>query len=369
MRKHYLDNIRWMTIVTVVLYHVFYMYNAEGVLGVVGKITNQSVQYQDLFQYIVYPWIMPILFIVSGISSRLYLQTHTGKEYFKSRTVKCLVPVTLGLLAFQFIQGYVNASISGAMETTAAEMAGSPAVVITVVKAIICIASGIGVLWTLQMMWLFSPVLLLIRAIDKDRLWKVCAKTPVWLIALLVIPVYGAAQIGNTPLIVVYRFGLYFFLFLLGYFVFSHDEVIERMKKWFPVFLIPAIGLGVAFCIVYFGDNYADNPVYRSPLFVAYGYFGCMAILSCMSRFGDVSNKFTQWMNKRSFGLYLFHYLGISSVGYFLAKPGIISPLAAYVLSTVTGFGGAILLYEIISRIPVYRWMVMGMSKKKKKNA
>ena len=65
--------------------------------------------------------------------------------------------------------------------------------------------------------------------------------------------------------------------------------------------------------------------------------------------------------------LYLFHYLGISSVGYFLAKPGIISPLAAYVLSTVAGFGGAILLYEIISRIPVYRWMVMGMSKKKKK--
>lgn len=367
MRKHYLDNIRWMTIIAVVLYHVIYMYNGEGVVGPAGKITNMNVQYQDIFQYIVYPWLMPIFFIVSGVSSRIYLENHTGKEYFKSRTVKCLVPVTLGLLVFQFLQGYVNVSLSGALESMAQQMPGAPEVVVNIVKVIIILASGIGVLWTLQMLWLFSPALLLVKVIDKDRLWKVCKKTPIWVIILLVVPVFGAAQIGNTPIIVVYRFGYYFFLFLLGYFVFSHDEVIERMKKWFPVFLIPAIGLGVAFCILTFGQNYADNPVYRSPLFVAYGYFGCMAILSCMARFGDVSNKFTQWMNKRSFGLYIFHYLGISSVGCFLAKPGIISPLAAYVLSTVAGFGGAILLYEIISRIPVYRWMVMGMSKKKKK--
>lgn len=367
MRKKYLDNIRWMTVVVVVLYHVFYMYNGEGIPGVVGKITNMDIQYQDLFQYIVYPWIMPILFIVSGISSRLYLDHHTGKEFAKSRTVKCLVPVTIGLFAFQFIQGYVNASLSNALVNTAEGMKGAPDFIIKIVCAIICIASGMGVLWYLQMLWIFSLVLLLIRLIDKDRLWKVCAKTPVWLIALFVIPVYGAAQLGNTPMIVVYRFGLYFFVFLLGYFVFSHDEVIERMKKWFFIFLVPAIGLGIAFCIVYFGDNYADNPVYRSPLFLAYSYFACMAILSCMARFGDVSNKFTQWMSKRSFGLYIFHYLGISSVGLFLARPGLIPPLAAYLLSAIAGFAGAYLLYEIISRIPVYRWMVLGMSKKKEK--
>ena len=368
MRKHYIDNIRWMTVVAVVIYHIFYMYNAVGVAGVVGKITNMNVQYQDLLQYIIYPWIMILLFIVSGISSRLYLENHKAKEFVRSRTAKCLVPVTIGLFAFQFIQGYVNAGLSGGIENTMAEMQGkAPAPVIYFVCGIICIFSGIGVLWYLQLLWLFSLVLLLIRLIDKDRLWKVCAKTPVWLIVLLAIPVFGAAQIGNTPLIVVYRFGLYFFVFLLGYFVFSHDEVIERMKKWFFVFLIPAIGLGVAFCIKYFGENYADNPIYRSVLFLGYGYFASMAIIAMMARFGDFSNKFTQWMSKRSFGLYLFHYLGISAVGLYLAKPGIIPPLAAYLLSTVAGFGGAYLLYEIISRIPVYRWMVMGMSKKKVK--
>ena len=56
MRKYYLDNVRWVTVVIVVIYHVLYMYNAEGVLGGLGKITDQSVQYYDIFQYFVSPF-------------------------------------------------------------------------------------------------------------------------------------------------------------------------------------------------------------------------------------------------------------------------------------------------------------------------
>ena len=44
MRKYYLDNIRWVTVVLVVIYHVIYMYNGEGILGGVGKITSLDVQ-------------------------------------------------------------------------------------------------------------------------------------------------------------------------------------------------------------------------------------------------------------------------------------------------------------------------------------
>ena len=48
-RKHYLDNIRWLTVVIVVLYHVIYMYSEIDNPGVVGKITNLDVQYYDVF--------------------------------------------------------------------------------------------------------------------------------------------------------------------------------------------------------------------------------------------------------------------------------------------------------------------------------
>ena len=354
MRKNYLDNIRWFTVVLVVIYHVFYMYNAEGIVGVVGKITNLDVQYYDVFQYVVFPWFMVILFMVSGISSKLYLDNHTNKEFIKSRTRKLLVPVTIGLFAFQFIQGYVNVSISGVIQSDEMPMIG---------KVIATILSGIGVLWYMQLLWLFSLFLVLIRKIEKGKLLKLGGKANFTILILFVVPAFLTAQILNTPVIVVYRFGYYFFAFLLGYYVLSHDEVIEVLKKWSLILLAVSVVLGIMFCINYFGDNYADKPVNRSVLFVTYGYFMCLAVIGCFARYFDFANAFTKWMSLRSFGLYVFHYLGVSSVGLYLAKPGIISAPVAYILSLVAGFAGAYILYEIISRIPVYRWAVLGIKK------
>lgn len=33
MRKHWIDNLRWVTVLLVLLYHVVYYYNNKGVLG------------------------------------------------------------------------------------------------------------------------------------------------------------------------------------------------------------------------------------------------------------------------------------------------------------------------------------------------
>ena len=360
MRRKYLDNIRWMTVVLVVIYHVIYMYNGEGVMGVVGKITNLEVQYYDLFQYIVYPWFMCILFIVSGISSRLYLEKHTGKEFAKSRTRKLLVPSTIGLFAFQFIQGYFNMN----MGAGATLPDGIPAPIIFIIMCL----SGIGVLWYIQLLWIFSMLLLLVRKIEKNRLWKLGGKTNILAIILFTIPVWGAALILNTPIICVYRFGLYGLLFFLGYFVFSHEEVIEKIKKYFALFLVPAIVFGILFCTFNFGKVYADAPVNRTPVYAAYAWFACMAVLGGMAKYADFENKFTSFMTKKSWGLYVFHYLGISMVAIWLVKPGFISVVPTYLLSTIAAFAVAYALYEIISRIPVYRWMVLGIKKDKKRN-
>ena len=73
-RKPYLDNIRWLTVVIVVIYHVIYMYNGVQLFGVIGPFKEH--QLQDAFQYMVYPWFMALLFVVSGMSSRYYLASN-----------------------------------------------------------------------------------------------------------------------------------------------------------------------------------------------------------------------------------------------------------------------------------------------------
>lgn len=102
-RKLYLDNIRWMTVVLVVIYHVVYMFNGVQPFGVIGPFREH--QLQDCFQYLVYPWFMALLFVVSGMSARYYLQSHTTKQFVKDKTRKLLVPSTIGLFVFQWLLG------------------------------------------------------------------------------------------------------------------------------------------------------------------------------------------------------------------------------------------------------------------------
>ena len=253
MRKHYLDNVRWFTVAVVVLYHVFYMYNGVGVLGGLGKITALETQYYDLFLYLVYPWIMPVLFLVSGVSARCALERGTERAFLRSRTRKLLVPSTLGLVVFQFVQGYVSMALSDAHET----LKDFP----PAVRWLIMVLSGSGVLWYIQMLWLFSLALLAVRRLEKDRLWSAVhsAGQPLFLFAALAMTavVWAGAQVLNTPVVVVYRFGLYGVVFFAGYFLFSHDGAEEMLKKYFPLFLALAVLTGAAFCFRYFGSNYA----------------------------------------------------------------------------------------------------------------
>ena len=307
---------------------------------------------------------MPVLFIAAGMSSRYFLDGHSDREFVKSRTRKLLVPSTIGLIAFQFIQGYVSMSLGGAFaELTAAGVPGP-------VIFLIMLASGSGVLWFIHLLWIYSMLLVLVRKIEKGRLSKLGAGTPLWLILLFFIPVWGAGQFLNTPIVSVYRFGLYFAFFFLGYYVFSNDEVMERLKRCAPVLIAAGIVLCVAFSVYYFivrgGMNYADVPVNRGLLYAAAAYYGALAMLAGMARYGDFRNDLTAWMSRKSFGLYMFHYLGISSVALLIAKPGLLPSPVVYALSLAAGFVFGYGLYAVISRIPYYRWAVLGIKEEKK---
>lgn len=354
--KVYLDNIRWITVTIVVIYHVIYMFNGVQPFGVIGPF--HKVQYQDAFQYFVYPWFMALLFVVSGMSARYYLDGHTAKEFISEKTRKLLVPSTIGLFVFQWILGYYNMQIGGAVES----MSAVPKPVFYVIMAV----SGIGPLWYIQLLWVFSLLLLLVKKVEKDRIWKLGGRTPVWFVVLLVVVVYGAAQILNTPVITVYRFGIYGLSFLIGYFVFSHDEVIEKLQNLWLLFDIVALGLGIAYTIIYFGENYAIEPVINNVLACTYCWFAILAIIATMKKFGDKSNVFTKWMAKKSWGLYIFHYLPIAVVAYYLKQfvPDMPAVLV-YIIVGVSSFAGAFVLNEIISRIPVIRWCVLGIKEKK----
>lgn len=357
MRKTYIDNIRWITVVLVVIYHVIYIFNGVTTHGIIGPFSEN--QPQDVFQYIVYPWFMLLLFVVSGMSARFELTKRTEKEFIRVRTRKLLVPSTIGLIVFGWILGYYNMLISGAFDS----MGAVPKPVLFLIMAV----SGCGPLWYIQMLWVFSLLLLLVRKIDKDRFWNLCAKVNIPVLLALTVLIFLSAQVLNTPIIVVYRFGIYGAGFFIGYFVMSHEDVMERFEKNWILLSVLALAACIAFVILYWGQSYPDHEVLDTVLCNVYAWLGTLGVLAFMKKWGNFENPFSKWMCKESWGLYVFHYLMIAVSGWYLRKyvPSM-PPVIVYLLVAIAGFGGSFLLYEIIRRIPVLRWCVLGIKKEKK---
>ena len=364
MRKHWIDNLRWVTVLLVLFYHVIYFYNNKGVFGGIGGF-GDGPQYQDVVMYILYPWFMPILFILAGISARYALENHSAKEWFKARTRKLLVPGTIGLFVFHWMVGYFNtvvASREGVFD-------GVPAIA----KYFIMAFSGIGPLWFVQVLWLLCLVLLLVRALDKkDKFWNWCGKAGIVPIILMGILFWAGEQtlIRNPRpesldgLLNLYKPFFYLIPFLMGYFVFSHDNVQERLSKVWAPLLICAAASGIILISTTFGQDNTSPQYLGSPLNCLYGWMMCLGMMAWFKARFDRTGKFAAYMTRSSYGLYIVHYLVIASFGYMMKVHTTLPPYAMYAILTAAVFSLSPILYEILRSIPFIRWAVLGEKKK-----
>ena len=368
MRKHWIDNLRWVTVLLVLFYHVIYFYNNKGVFGGIGGFGAWPAckQYQDVVMYILYPWFMPLLFLLAGVSARYALDKYDTKTWFKARTRKLLVPSTIGLFVFHWMVGYFN--------TVVAQNQGVFDGLPGVVKYVIMAVSGIGPLWFIQLLWLLCLVLLLVRKLDKnDRFWAWCGQANlVWIILLGILFWLSAQTLVKNPrpesadgLVNLYKPVFYLVCFLLGYFVFSHDEVQEKLgKAWIPLLACAVVAGGILVGTT-FGQNNTAPEYMGSPLNCIYGWLMCLAMMAWFKARFDRTGPFAAYMTKASFGFYILHYLVVASLGYMMKMYTDLPPVAMYLILGVAVFTLTPLLYEIIRRIPFVRWAVLGESKKK----
>ena len=363
MRKHWLDNLRWVTVLLVLFYHVIYFYNNKGVFGGIGGFGPypESHQYQDVVMYILYPWFMPLLFILAGISARYALQKYNTREWFKARTRKLLVPGTIGLFVFHWMVGYFN--------TVVASRQGVFDGVPGLIKYGIMAVSGTGPLWFIQDLWLFSLLLLLIVRLDaKDKFWNACGKLNiVWIILLGVFFWVGEQTLIRQPrpdsadgLLNLYKPLFYLIPFLMGYFVFSHEEVQEKLKKaWIPLLACAAVS-GIVLIVTTFGEDNTSPQYLGSPLNCIYGWLACLALIGWFQACLNRTSAFAGYMTRSSFGLYIVHYLVVAAIGYMLKTYTQLPPWSMYVILAVAVFALSPLLYELLRRIPFVRWAVLG---------
>lgn len=352
LRKFYLDNIRWATVILVLIYHVCYIFNGVGILGAIPGAKNIPVF--DTIACIIYPWFMVLLFVIAGMSARYALQKRTGKQFIKERAVKLLVPATLGLFVIHWITGYLNIKMGGGLEF-----------IPTVLIYPISVVSGIGPLWFIQMLFVFSCILVLFRKMDKtDKVWTLCGKANLPIILLLSVLVFGAAQVLNMPVLTMYRFGIYFVSFLIGYYIFSHDEVQETIEKIrIPMLCLAVIG-AVLYAIRYGGSNFTSSDCLQSIMTNLYLWIIVLAVIGCGRRYFNRETAFTRYMTKSSFGIYILHYPILMVVCYILHNHFDFSAIWNYLIALILEIAMTFAVYEVIKRIPIIRYFVLGVKRK-----
>lgn len=354
-RKHYIDNIRWATVLVVVLYHVIYSFNT---VGVIKNVDVDGIPQFNAILSFIYPWFMCLLFVVGGMSIRYSLEKRTGNEFAKNRVTRLLIPSIAGI----FILGWVTTWVTGQYSDL---FAGNGDLIPGPIKYIIYCLFGVGPLWFAHELFLGSMIILLIRAIDKkDKLWNLGGKVKFWMLLLMVIPVWISSWLFNTPLIEVYRNGIYIFMILLGYFVFSHEEVTDSLVKFKLPLLIVAILTGIAYSFVNYGENYTTRECLKSPFTNAYLWVMVLAIIGCFKAWGNQENQFTKYMVKRNFGFYALHYPVLVMIAYLVTTYLQLLMLLVYGVVLLGTVIIVPLLYEAISRIPILRLLLLGITKK-----
>ena len=356
-RKLYLDNIRWVTLCIVILYHVFYIFNSS---GVTSNINVTGIKQLDVFCVFTYPWIMCLLFVVSGVSARYSLKKKTNKEFIKDRTKRILIPSIVGIFAYGWISGWMTNYYTDIFSENGS-MIPNP------IKYIIWSLIGIGPLWYAHVLYIASLFIVLIRKIDKkQKLDSLFNKINLPILFLLGIAVWGSSFILNMPLVTVYRFGIYLLMFIFGYYIFSNEDIINKLEKISIPLVTTTLAIGMVFTIFNYGHNFGDDKFLKSIFTNIYLWFVILSVFGIFKKYLNFNNNFTNYMNKNNFNFYVLHYTIELIIAFILVE---YIKLNYFILNYIILLLGTIIVLpiitEIIKKIPIANKLLLGISKNK----
>lgn len=348
MRKYFIDNLRWLVVLLLFPYHTLMIYNIYENFYIKGD----SIPLLNSFLVICYPWFMPLLFVIAGMSTCYALERRTPKQYMKERFVKLFIPLISGIVllipiqtffAEKFHNGYEGGYIQQYILffTKQSDLTGYTGGFTT------------GQLWFILYLLIISfialPLILLYKRSDKKltvEKFTIPKILPMFLIFLIMAPIL---DIGGKSV------GEYFALFMLGYFVLSDDTVQERLEKnrWY---LFGAAAIFTLCNVAYQGIIGIPEGIIYDILIRLLTWISILGLLGMGKHILNFRNKITDYFSKISFPVYLFHQSAIVLVAYyvFLITSNIVLQITLILCGS---FILTMLMYELCKRTSITRFL------------
>lgn len=309
MRRYDLDHLRTIVILLLFPVHTAMIWNSFGEQFYIWDKANQAL---STFIVLVNPWMMPLLFVIAGISAKYSLQKRTPKQFLKERFRRLMIPFIIGmvfliplqtLMARKYYFAYTGGIIEniGYFFTHVSDFSGYDG----------CFSPGH--LWFLIYLFFISLTALPIFHFGNQRQWaEKLKKLSFFQIILLFIPIWLSYYIGNIG---GYSLGKYLILYWIGYTIFSEDEIIarcvEKQKYLVMMFVIGEALLGILFYrFSYYGDGLVN----------AVGWLGVLTCMTIAHSFVHRNNKICAFFHQRSFAIYYYHQTILILLAYVVLK-------------------------------------------------
>lgn len=357
-RKYFIDNLRILCILMLFPFHASMCFLSGGyysfyVYG--GEIS--ALRYIDLS---VYPWWMSLLFALAGASSFFALKKRTAAQYAKERVLRLLVPFVSGLLLWVPIQSYIadvfyNGYQGGFFKhysvffTNRTDLTGYDG------------GFTPGHLWFILFLFVISLVLLPLNVWYAKRDKKPeLSKIPVAvMIAGGFVLLNAGGLVANVGGKGVLEFAI---CFLLGFFLFTDDKVIEKLKRSWILLGGLWLVMMIFRCVMW--NVGIESELFWYLDFRALEWTGVLGTAAVGAKFLDFKNGFTDYFSPACFPIYWLHQTVLVAAAFFIVKINC-ADLIQFVLITVVSFAVTVGLYEICKRIAPLRF-ITGIKKAKK---
>lgn len=344
MRKNYIDNLRWMAILLLIPYHAAMAWNVWQEPNYIFFDGNQIISSIIVF---LSPYFIPLLFLLAGISTKFALEKRTVKQYFSDRAKKLLVPFIFGTLflmpimtyfADKFNFGY-NGNIFqhyGVFFTKFTDLTGADG------------GFSAGQFWFILYLFVISIIAIGVIALQKKLSLNVKKDIPLWLICILGVPLPLLSEllsIGGKSLVE------YTYIFLIGYYLFSKDNVIIKITKHKWIFL--TIGLATAILNVYL-FIWSDTKFQILNIIAKYisEWFMLIALLGIGKGCLNFKTKLSVYISQRSFAFYILHFVWVVLFQYLMADVLQNNTVLLYTVPVLLAYCTTFISCEICLRLP-----------------
>lgn len=346
MRKHYIDNLRNLTILLLFPVHTFMIWNDFGTRFYIWGGENKLL---STLIVLVNPWFMPLLFVLAGMSARYALEKRTKKEFMMQRVSKLLIPFLFGtvflvpfqtLYARKFYDNFEGSLLDNwkYFFTHLTDFSGYDG------------AFTPGHLWFILFLFLISMLSLSLFWVAPYEKAKVTLeKLPAFGMLVLFIPIWLMYYLENFG---GFSLGKNRTLHLAGYYVLGNDVMIERLERsirWLTGLFLAGtiISVTVYYKFSYYGDLWVN--------FI--GWISILVLLVAGKRFLNRRTGFTKYFNQASYPVYILHQTILVALAYYIVRANNVF-LVQVSCICIGSFLLTVAAYHLISRIPVVRKLI-----------